>query len=731
MTAPVQAPTHDHRITTVVYIAAAGLASALLFLVEPLVVRMVLPDLGGSPAVWNTAMVFFQFALLIGYLLAHAGRRTLPWSSRPWIQIAFVAVGVLVLPVSIPMGWVAPPTGQTMWLLGLLVIMLGLPFVALSTLSPTLQGWLADTTHPRSDEPYFLYAAGNVGSVVGLLGYPLVVEPLLGLRQQALYWTVGYATLVVLLAAAALLRHRTRRETVAAKVGNENAPAASAMQERDAGPKWRQRMRWTVAAAVPSGLLLAVTQFISTDVASIPLLWVVPLTIYLATFVVAFAKPIAACPPIVRTIALASVVPVMLSIPIGLWSSWWLVIGIAVHLAGFGMLIQAVHFELAALRPNAWRLTEFYVWVSIGGLVGGVAVALVAPLIFNDVIEYPLLLAAALVVLRRDGRTPERTVAATGIFVGLIAAAAAVSFLVSLGVVSQVTGILLIAGAALFVVLVRWPQSFIWLSVGILGLMAITAVQPTLHQTRSFFGVLKVTEVDGFHRLVHGSTTHGQQQFEPEISTVPTIYYEPDGGVGRLMRATDEIANRRTAVVGLGAGTLASYNDADDEMWFYEIDQAVVDIAEDPAFFTFLDDASGLIVTEVVDGRVGMAESGGGFDVVVLDAFSSDAIPIHLLTSEAIAMYIDRMEPTGAIAVHITNRYFDLEPIVARVGGANGLVSYSLTTKYSTWIVLVDEGQVDGSIAAELATWKPIAADPGTPLWTDDYANLLSAIEGF
>ncbi|MCL1594221.1 MAG: fused MFS/spermidine synthase [Actinomycetia bacterium] len=730
----------DHRSSgsrglTVTFIAATALGSALLFLVEPLIVRMMLPLLGGSPAIWNTAMVFFQGALLTGYLMAHLARRKLPWSSRPWVQIAFVALGLLVLPVTIPNDWVAPIGDQAIWILAALTVALGIPFVALAMLGPTLQGWFADTSDPRHDAPYFLYAAGNTGSIVGLLSYPLLVEPFIGLKTQSQLWAVGYGILIVLLVASAVLRmrHPARHASVTASASASSAQDLN--NAESAPPSWRVRGTWLLLAAVPSGLLLAVTQHISTDVASIPLLWVIPLTIYLATFVIAFSKPTDGCPPTLGRVAALMVLFVVALLPLTLTSSAWLIIGLVVNLGAFGLVALAIHFELAGHQPPASQLTDYYLWIAVGGLVGGIGVALVAPIIFNSVAEYPLLLAAALGIF---WWTPFAHKSANRRYPKYVAGATILAvLLVGLFEGSGVSRFLLLAiavgGSVTYLASQSQPRVFIATVAAIIPIVVMMAAsQPTLHQMRSFFGVLRVTESDGTHNLENGSTIHGSQQFDPAISVEPTSYYKRDSGVGRIMQAlTADAAPRRIAVVGLGAGTLATYGRTSDYIEFFEIDQAVLDIADNPDYFTYLSDTQASVTTNIIDGRIGLSNSDGNFDLIVLDAFSSDAIPVHLLTREAVGIYADQLSPTGVIAVHISNRHFDLEPVVSRVASEFGLQSHVLRTAESNWVLLSDPNNIGPSIAAELVSWIEARTSAKTPLWTDDYTNLLSTFIGF
>lgn len=486
-------------------------------------------------------------------------------------------------------------------------------------------------------------------------------------------------------------------------------------------------------AAVPSGLLLAVTQHVSADVASVPLLWVVPLTVYLGTFVIAFAKPTQGCPPALGRISLLAVLPLVLTLPIALWSSAWLIAGLVINIGAFGLLALAVHYELSARRPPAERLTEYYLWIAVGGLVGGIGVALASPLIFDSITEYPLFLIAALAVLWFAPFAKGSSRRRLPVFLGIATVAMVLLFL--LGVVGPWS--LLVAAIAAgslitYMVSRSQPRVFIATMAGILALLMLMSLRPSLHQDRSFFGVLRVTEDEGRHDLVHGSTIHGSQQFEPSASTEPTFYYRRDGGVGRLMDVlTLEGPQRHIAVVGLGAGTLASYGRDIDTITFYEIDQSVLEIAENPELFTFLSSAESDVSTNIVDGRLGLATSSDQYDLIVLDAFSSDAIPVHLLTKEAVEVYAKKLTPSGVVAIHITNRYFDLKPIVARVGTEVGFDVHAYETTESLWVVLSNPDGVESAIANELTAWDHTPASTTTPLWTDDYANLLSALTGF
>jgi spermidine synthase len=706
------------RLIKATYIAAAGLGSALLFMIEPLAVRLLLPSLGGTPAVWITALVFFQFALLLGYLAAHMVRTRVPWKVRSWALVGLVGAGFAFLPVVLPSGWQPPSTSIAPWVMGALGVMLGLPFVGLATLSPTLQSWFSDTNHPQREEPYFLYAAGNVGSAVGLLSYPFLLEPNLGLNTQSVLWTLGYGILLVLLTVCAGLRHRYR--SAVPKV----VPAAA-----KADVSSSDRFRWVLLAAVPSALLLAVTQHISTDIAAIPLLWVVPLALYLGSFVVAFAKPTSGPSRNLRLAALASpifMVSVMLT---PAHSTRWLFVAIVTSLTAFTFLSLAINFELAARRPPISDLTEYFLWISVGGLVGGVLVAIAAPIVFRSVVELPILLVAALMIITAPKEMPIPSI--RRILVPTVAVLA--GFLFVLGGLQEnpIWLAVAIVGALLLLYALRKHMpTFAAFLIGAILLASLVTPGSTLHQDRSFFGVLRVSDSEGVHSLAHGSTIHGSQQFAPEISLQPTTYYQTDSGVGRLMTALTAGGNaRKMGIVGLGTGTLAVYGRDIDQIDFYEIDQKVVEIAENPDFFTFLADSASVVEISVVDGRLGLAASLGGYDMIVLDAFSSDSIPVHLLTKEAFEIYVDKLNPDGVLAVHVSNRHFDLEPVVQNVAADQGLSTSVLTTDGSKWLA-VYSATASGPAVAEATEWSA-ATHKDALVWTDDYADVLSALNGF
>jgi hypothetical protein len=711
---PARRPAPGDRTTTVLFALTSFWASGLLFAVQPMVARLLLPRLGGSAAVWNTAMVFFQATLLVGYLVAHIGLRHLPMSLHRFAHLGLLLAAAAVLPVAVPSSW-APPDGDPVaWTFLVLAVVVGLPFLALSTMSPTLQRWLAATDHPSGHDPYFLYGAGNAGSFLALLAYPLLLEPAAGVTAQTRWWATAYGVLVVLTAACALTTHLRRRPATAA-----DAAVATGARSR---PTPRQAMRWTAVAAVPSALLLGVTRHLATDVASIPLLWVVPLAIYLLTFVVAFSPRRPRLGPRAAAVATVLAVPALLGWagPVLGASIGHAVVG-AVALAAFAAVSLAAHRRLWDERPPAEDLTSFYVWVSVGGVVGGAAAALVAPVVFDSVVEFPLALAAGIAVLPAATADPGRRAVLVRMAVGVAGA-----LLLVTGSPVGALGIAVWAGA----VFRRSPKAGAVVLVAVVALVTTVGTPGLLRRDRTFYGVSQVHEEHGARVLQSGTTVHGVQRIDPARAGEPLAYYTRSGPIGQLFDLVDA---RDVGVVGLGAGSLAAYAGPGDHLTFYEIDPAVVAIAQDPALFTYLSDAAGTVDVQVGDGRLLLDRAGGRrHDVLVLDAFSSDAIPLHLLTREAFAVYGAHLADGGALAIHVSSRFFDLAPQVAALAADAGLRALQLEhdavtdplAQPSHWVVATaDEGLLDALVAAG---WTPPEA--ADDVWTDDHADLLATL---
>ena len=696
------------RGLVLVFASAGFLGAMLLFTIEPLAAKALLPVLGGSPAVWNTAMAFFQLALLAGYLTAHITGTMLPPRLRMPVQLLLLALPLLTLPFGLP-DRPASIDSPIWWELGALVLMVGGPFFALATVSPTVQSWFARTDHPRARDPFFLYAASNVGSFLGLLAYPLLIEPNLDLVSQAGWFRWGYVLLVAVVVLAAL---RTKGGRGAETAVEEAEPIT-----------WRRRMFWVVAAAVPSLMLLGVSRHISTDVASFPLIWVIPLALYLATFIAAFSKQSA------RLSGLAGGLFRILAVgaaaaSAGTLINIWVGIGLPLALLTTSGLLS--HGRLYASRPDAGRLTEFYLWISAGGAIGGLLGAFVAPMVFDWIAEYPIAIVATLGLLvgpKISRPLPLR--------VGL-----SLVFAVSLGLVfttneaSLVVMLLGLAGVCAYGLL---PRSS-WLALPLAVIFAIGSQHiggELLAQERTFFGVYRVFANEaGEHVMVSGTTLHGAQPFSPPTLT-PLAYYASNGPFGQLMEevgsSPDDIG-----IIGLGAGALASYLDADQTVTFYEIDPTVIRLAEDRSLFTFTTDTEGTVVHVVGDGRLTLELPHRPFGLFIVDAFSSDAIPTHLLTLEALGAYLTAITPDEVIAFHISNRHLDLEPVVGRLASELGLAALVTNSQDGpngepavNLIVLARSIEDFGAIADDPA-W--VAPKVGTNVWTDNFSDILSVI---
>ena len=710
-------------MSRIAFVAAAFMGSALLFAVQPIVVRLLLPSLGGSPAVWNAAMVFFQTLLLAGYLYAHYSLRWLRIAHHRLVHALVMLLPLAALPIAMPGGWTPPPSANPIaWTLAALAVMVGAPYFALATVSPTLQYWFT-RARGRRREPWMLYAAGNAGSVLALLAYPLLIEPMLGLRQQAWGWAACYVAFLGLMAVCAGL-------TRDAPPNRAPAGAASVPQ--------RQRWLWIAYAAIPSVLLLGVTRHIGDEIASIPLLWVVPLALYLGTFIVSFSGAGTRVFPVAARVARLMVIPVALSlfrVPVPL------PLLVAVHLLLFTALALVLHQRLYDTRPDAQRLTQFYVCLSLGGALGGMFVVLVAPLIFNAIYEYPLAIALALLALPRDTRVPawlaalrsKRAVVAIVLALCLgLAATAGWQVTRADFIESNAPGArLLAAGAGLlaFIIFDR-ARHFALVIAAILLAGVVVRPEGTVLQERSFFGVLRVQQSGGESTLFHGTTIHGSQR--SAIHSIAQGYYHPDGPVGSaLTQWQQDHPTLSIGVVGLGVGALAASARDSDRVVFYEIDPSVADMAWDPRYFSYLEDSPGNIEIDIGDGRLRLERLAPRHDLLVIDAFSGDAIPVHLLTREAFQLYAG-ITQDGPVLLHISSRHLDLAPSIGATAAAAGLGAWrweydpeleALATgaRSSIWVVLSRSAE-----APLRGYWERLPAI-GTP-WSDDYSNLLGAI---
>ncbi|MCK1707610.1 MULTISPECIES: fused MFS/spermidine synthase [unclassified Bradyrhizobium] len=726
------------RFAPALYPAALFLSALLLFGIQPMFTKMVLPRIGGAAAVWSVAMVFFQAALLLGYAYAHLLSRTLPVALAALVHLGLLAVAATTLPIGIAHGFeTVPQTVPELWLLALFATSIGLPFVALAATAPLLQHWFAASGHQQATNPYLLYAASNLGSFAALMTYPFVVEPLSTLHTQILTWSFGYALLMMLIMAAAVVAARMHKPLSAMTV-----PA------RAATPTMADRGMWTALAAIPAGLVVAVTAAISTDLAAAPFLWVLPLSLYLLTFVAIFRERAWVAHERVLSLVPFAVVALIATASAELRP--YLSASLAIHLVGFVVLALACHGELYRRRPEPARLTEFYLWTSFGGLIGGVFAGLIAPHVFNGVAEYPILVLAALLAM------PGTFAVGAGRFMrqsgpGLLLVALGVSLMwlhvripPSYALPIEI-GLILVAGA--MVLVRRLPALFFGLAVLAFVIGSLEPLFPRIEQRRSFFGVHRVVEdrTGHYRLLLHGTTLHGAERVRNADGSLvtgrpePTTYYYFGGPIADAIAASRAAQGRlaRVAVVGLGTGTLACHRQ-DDEAWtFFELDPLVVRIARDPTLFRFLSECGPDIPIVLGDARLTLTAAPERFDLIVLDAFSSDAIPVHLLTREAFAGYLSRLTAHGAIVLHISNRHMALWRPAAAVGGAEGLFAYGKgqlppdtaddeLREPAQVVVFARDARDLGDLAAQ-AGWTRLDPDPRSA-WSDDYADILGAI---
>jgi hypothetical protein len=735
------------------------LSAFLLFLVQPMFGKMILPLLGGAPAVWNTALLFFQCVLLGGYAYAHALARL-----RPGVQAA-LHVPLLILcgaalPIAVPAGWTPPVTGDPVfWQLAMMAVAAGGPFFILSASAPLLQHWFSRTGHAEAENPYFLYAASNAGSMAALLLYPFAIEPHLALAAQARLWSAGYWLLLLLAAACAVL---------AAAAGRAAVPAPAPAPEEEGGaaagegaPTWRRRLSWLLLAFVPSSLMLGVTTFITTDLAAVPLLWVLPLSLYVLTFIIAFSRK----PPIERreTEMLQGVVMIFMLGLLGSYLSLSMPFLMALHLALFFLTALMCHQELAALRPPARHLTQFYLILSLGGALGGAFNALAAPHLFRIPAEYGIVLALA--AFMRLAASSEQSLAraleklaearrhgaraflrASGLpFIVLVFAACLATVLLILHTPAQWIGMIVLVwtlpallrrrfafAACALVVIAFHPPGIVWS-----GLQKSTVIA----RERNFFGILRVADKpDGTRALIHGTTLHGLQPRAPEYRLTPISYYSERSGIADAFALLDAYKGEQNiGVLGLGVGATACYARPRRHFDFFEIDPAVIAIAQNPDYFTYLRDCGSSYAILPGDARLTIArQPDARYDMLLLDAFSSDNIPVHLLTAEAMRIYKSKLSARGILIAHISNQFLNLRPVVAAAAREIGMKSYdrivtggrlpgSNLPYNATDYVLLTRDAAQGK-ALEQRGWKEISPEPAVAPWTDQFSNIVSVL---
>lgn len=843
------------------FTAAIFVAAFLLFLIQPLAARLILPNLGGSPAVWTGTMMFFQIMLLAGYAYAH-------WVGklRPRPQAILHGLVLLSCLIFIPLGlpdwwrtWAGNDMPPLVGLLAGLAASVGIPFFAISSASPLIQSWFARTGHPRAHDPYFLYAASNAGSLLGLLAYPLLVEPALGLRQQGWGWGIGYIACIVLLAgcwaiaakrgarsdsattaapssaksakdaksakststtpiskaAKSASNPKSRAAAAAAQVSTSSISSASASvtPALTRGQLWRQRLTWIALAAVPSSLSLGVTQYLTTDVAAIPMLWVMPLGIYLLTYVAAFSRVRGHAERVGRIILPIAAVAVTAAMMVHARTPLWVIGTLHLTLLASGGLV--CHCRLAALRPAADRLTEFYFLASLGGALGGMFNSIAAPILFNVVLEYPIAIAGSCALLligkparRRKRRSSDasdqtdpsqssdsapteqssaaptpasnrrlalfRAFAPALLAVFITAAYLIIADALAMSRITRikpfdlpggipVTPALIAQLISVFIpcviafVLSRYPVVFAAIIGTLAGQVTVTPTASNdiphniIHVERTFFGVCMIADrpgvllragdepVPAMRMFQHGTTLHGRQWLDEDRQFEPLSYYSRPGPVGETFARMSE-APRTVAAIGLGVGTIAAYGRPGDTIDFFEIDPAVARLAQDPRYFTFLSGSQARTRVILGDGRLKIAQQpSAAYDLIILDAFSSDSIPVHLLTLEALQIYRSRLKPNGVLLIHISNVHFNLLPPMARAArdlrtfliqktdAASPEDRFTSATSDSEWVVMSDNRDFLMTFA-DAPAWQAIANPTTGHAWTDDHADVLQAL---
>ncbi len=719
------APLPRRWLTPALFSATIFLSASLLFFVQPLFTKVVLPHIGGAPAVWTTAMLFFQTVLIAGYLYAHIITRHLSVRAQMMLHLALWALALFFLPLAVAEGWnydaEKSTAGQTLLLFAGGV---GLPFAVLSANAPLIQSWYARSGAYSADDPYFLYGASNLGSLIALLTFPLVAEPMFGTTQIGWGWTVGFWALGALLLSAGLM------------AGRHAVKAVERTQTSDA-PSLTRRAYWGLIAFVPSSLMLGVTTKLSTDIGSVPLVWVVPLALFLLTFVLVFTnRPIAS----MATLRLGYLLGlgVLAAVFSSLYGTEMTITSAGLTVVAFFLTALYAHALLYAARPSAHHLTTFYVTMSVGGALGGLFNSIIAPSLFNELYEGAIAVAIGALLLL-DAKTRFSRLA-----IGMALALALV--LMGQGLIIENVGAISLAALAIVLLLLIATTIRNHAQAHVVALIAMLVVgevvvnrEAPLFADRSFFGTHKIIEVDGLRVYGNGTTTHGAQRIvdldaeRPE----PQLYYHRNGPMAQVMTSQTGDAAQTVGIVGLGIGALACYRQPHQNWHFYEIDALVDQIARDPQYFTFMSQCAGNSPTHLGDARMVLAEQDTlKYDILVLDAYSSDSVPVHLTTKEAVSLYLDRLNDNGLLIFHISNRYYDIDRPLGRIAKALGLEA---RVQFYPGNKANDPGDV-GSLVVSMARktealgvtgtdtrWRELLSDGGR-VWTDDFANVLETL---
>jgi hypothetical protein len=734
-----------------IFTATIFLSATLLFSVQPMFTKLILPLLGGASNVWNTAMVFFQAMLLGGYVYAHLVTKYLPLKIQICVHVVVTALGLFFLPLVVSSNVVLPESGMpTFWLLGLFGATVGLPFFALSANAPLLQRWFSLTDHKDAQDPYFLYSASNAASLIILCAYPFLIEPNLRLGLQTSTWAMGYGALLamILFTAVALLRRL-------APVSDQGVNLVAKTQSTE----WKERVFWVFLAFLPSSLMLGVTSYMTNNIASAPFLWIMPLALYLLTFVIVFARK-----PIVSARGLGKLFPWVVIVGFALIApnQSFDILGLSINtspppivkiplLLGVYFLISLFcHGILVERRPDVSGLTGFYILMSIGGVLGGIFNALIAPVVFNGVYEFAIVLALVL-FLRPEGLVlPQAGEKPWSLFIiGVVAAGVNALMLLSVGVETKFVLFMTIAILALSTIrfdLGRWVKTAMFMGIVVAAFGLNIFGSGSIYKDRSFYSLLAVKVDDSphgkVHKFVHGDTFHNFQLRAPDLQHVPTSYYIEGGSIhSAVMSARAASADGfDIAVVGLGAGAMVCYEQPNENWVYFEIDPAVVDLARNTEYFSYIETCAPDADIRTGDARQKLKDvPAGSMDMIVIDAFSSDSIPAHLVTREALALYQSRLRPEGFVFFHTSNKLLDVTSVVSRLADDAGLTAryidiedfpgnpYAEMGARSTGVLMGPDAAMQRATSGDpkYQIWTP---SRHVNVWTDDYSSILGTL---
>jgi hypothetical protein len=726
-------PSPPTRLVFFLFATTIFLSALLLFWVQLIIAKLLLPRLGGTPAVWTTCMLFFQVLLLAGYAYVLVTTARMGPRKQAVLHVVLVLLAALYLPLTL-VGKVVSISQQNnpaLWLFAYLLTAIGLPIFLISTTSPLLQKWFTRTGHVSANDPYFLFAVSNAGSLLALISYPLLLEPNLKLSRQSQLWVTGYVVFLVLSVGCVLVLWKSSDSK---SLNNDQTVQKSLIPRK-------RRLYWILLAFIPSSLLFGVTSYITTEIAPTPLLWTIPLALYLLTFILAFARR-NLVPERLMSTALGGLA-LLLTLVLAANATEPTTAIVLLHLCFFFVAALLYHGRLSGDRPDATRLADFYLCVAVGGMLGGLFNTIIAPTIFHTLIEYPLVIVLACLIRPRDSKedsSRDRLLdfilpAGAGLVtVGLV-------LLINQYEVSTAVGVAIAFGIPLVIINHHFrsrPVRFaLALGAVLLGSVVYSELQNrTLHDERNFFGTLSVRRDRVTRILYHGNTIHGRQFLNPSLPCEPLSYFHREGPLGQIFDAfNSNPASPNIAVVGLGAGSMACYARPDQQWTFYEINPAVVSIAQNTEYFTYLQKCA-VGPTKIVlgDARLQLQNTPDHhYGLIVLDAFNSDAIPIHLMTQEALALYTSKLATGGMLVFHISNRSLRLDTVLATLAKQNSATSLSFADgEYdpvrgkdpSEWLVMAQQSPALDTLAQD-PRWRVPQVRSESDVWTDDFSNIL------